>query len=561
MLNAGATGLTDTATDQAVVLSLVSGVVEGRTATSGALVFTIAVNSTTGAVTTTQFRALDHGADANDHDSAVSMASGLVELTATLTDGDTDFDADTIELGSRIGFEDDGPAIDLTPTTATIAVDELVGTGGSSKDEPGNAQPNDETAAGAPAGAIGYAVTSAATLFSETADAGSDGQASKVYALVLNAGATGLTDTATDQAVVLSLVSGVVEGRTATSNALVFTIAVNSTTGAVTTTQFRALDHGADANDHDSAVSMASGLVELTATLTDGDTDTGSDTIELGSRIGFEDDGPAIDLTPTTARIAVDESVGTGGSSKDEPGNAQPNDETAAGAPAGAIGYAVTSAATLFSETADAGSDGQASKVYALVLNAGATGLTDTATDQAVVLSLVSGVVEGRTATSNALVFTIAVNSTTGAVTTTQFRALDHGADANDHDSAVSMASGLVELTATLTDGDTDTGSDTIELGSRIGFEDDGPAVTVDDATGTYAAGAAGTWDHDPGTDGFGSLGVTFDSYEIDDNGLRRRRCRAHENGRLRLRGVDHGRLQRRRHRRDGRFHPDLRSG
>ena len=76
-------------------------------------------------------------------------------------------------------------------------------------------QPNDETAAGAPAGAIGYAVTAAATLFSETADAGTDGQASKVYALVLNAGATGLTDTATGQAVVLSLVSGVVEGRTA----------------------------------------------------------------------------------------------------------------------------------------------------------------------------------------------------------------------------------------------------------------------------------------------------------------------------------------------------------
>ena len=503
MLNAGATGLTDTATGQAVVLSLVSGVVEGRTATSNALVFTIAVDSTTGAVTTTQFRALDHGADANDHDSAVSMASGLVELKATLTDGDTDFAADTIELGSRIGFEDDGPAIDLTPTTATIAVDESVGTGGSSKDEPGNAQPNDETAAGAPAGAIGYAVTSAATLFSETADAGSDGQASKAYALVLNAGATGLTDTATGQAVVLSLVSGVVEGRTATSDDLVFTIAVDSTTGAVTTTQFRALDHGADANDHDSAVSMASGLVELTATLTDGDTDFAADTIELGSRIGFEDDGPAIDLTPTTATIAVDELVGTGGSSKDEPGNAEPNDETAAGAPAGAIGYAVTSAATLFSETADAGSDGQASKAYALVLNAGATGLTDTATGQAVVLSLVSGVVEGRTATSDALVFTIAVDSTTGEVTTTQFRALDHGADANDHDSAVSMASGLVELTATLTDGDTDFAADTIELGSRIGFEDDGPAIDLTPTTATIAVdesvGTAGSSKDEPG--------------------------------------------------------------
>ena len=239
---------------------------------------------------------------------------GRVDLTETV--------GDTKNLGDNVFVHDDGPAIDLTPTTATIAVDELVGTGGSSKDEPGNAQPNDETAAGAPAGAIGYAVTPAATLFSETADAGSDGQASKAYALVLNAGATGLTDTATGQAVVLSLVGGVVQGRAGAGGALVFTIAVDSATGAVTTTQFRALDHGADTNDHDSAVSMASGLVELQATLTDKDTDTGSDKIELGSRIGFEDDGPAIDLTPTTATIAVDELVGTGGSSKDEPGNA-----------------------------------------------------------------------------------------------------------------------------------------------------------------------------------------------------------------------------------------------
>ena len=125
------------------------------------------------------------------------------------------------------------------------------------------------------------------------------------------------------------------------------------------------------------------------------------------------------------------------------------------------------------------------------MLNAGATGLTDTATGEAVVLSLVSGVVEGRTATSDDLVFTIAVDSTTGAVTTTQFRALDHGADANDHDSAVEhgLRPGRARRRP-LTDGDTDTASDTIELGSRIGFEDDGPAITVDDATGNYVAGA-----------------------------------------------------------------------
>src|SRR5262249_41905514 len=143
------------------------GVIEGHAGSGGPLVFTIAVDGSTGAVTVAQFRALYHGADGNNHDSSVSMASGLVALQATLTAGDGDTASDKIELGSRVGFEDDGPAIALTPTTATIAVDESVGTAGSTKDEPGNAANNDETAAGAPAGAIGYKVTAAAALFSE----------------------------------------------------------------------------------------------------------------------------------------------------------------------------------------------------------------------------------------------------------------------------------------------------------------------------------------------------------------------------------------------------------
>ncbi|WP_163269399.1 hypothetical protein [Chelativorans alearense] len=51
---------------------------------------------------------------------------------------------DAVEVGSNVQFEDDGPAIDLTSLSPTIAVDESVGTAGSSKDEPGNAQPDDD---------------------------------------------------------------------------------------------------------------------------------------------------------------------------------------------------------------------------------------------------------------------------------------------------------------------------------------------------------------------------------------------------------------------------------
>ncbi|MCX2720879.1 DUF5801 repeats-in-toxin domain-containing protein [Roseibium salinum] len=537
---------------------------------AGNTYFTIEVDGV-GDVTFTRLLNIWHGDTADpDDQEGISAAAGTIVLQQTIVEGDGDSLVTELDLSNGIFFiADDGPAIDLTSLSPTIAVDESVGTAGSSKDEPGNAAPDDETHANAPGGAIGYAETSAASLFSETADAGTDGEDSKVYALVLTAGATGLTDTASGEAVVLSEVGGVIEGRTDIGGDLVFTIEVDANTGDVTTALFRSLDHGADLNDHDSAVSMASGLVELEATLTDGDADKASDKIELGSLIEFEDDGPAIDLTALSPTIAVDESVGTAGSSQDEPGNAAPDDETHANAPGNAIGYAETSAASLFSETADAGTDGEDSKVYALVLNAGATGLTDTASGEAVVLSETGGVIEGRTDTGGDLVFTIEVDANTGDVTTTLYRSLDHGPDLNDHDSAVSMAAGLVELEATLTDGDTDTASDKIELGSLIEFEDDGPLVTVEDTsqnsadtTATYGTGAEGDWADDPGSDDFDSAERELrqlSNRRSWDRSYRPEQQHVLKDRRLQLHGVDHGRLQRRRHGRHGELHADLR--
>ena len=53
-----------------------------------------------------------------------------------------------------------------------------------------------------------------------------------------------------------------------------------------------------------------------------------------------------------------------------------------------------------------------------------------------------------------------------------------------------SMLSGIIDLKVVLTDGDGDTATDTIDLGSLIKFEDDGPAIDIPVATGaTLAAG------------------------------------------------------------------------
>jgi hypothetical protein len=517
-------GLKDTASGEAVVLTLVNGVIEGRTDTGDDLVLTISVDKTNGDVTVNQFRAVVHG-DATDPDEAdtpESIDKDVVGLKLTVTDGDGDTDDDSVDLGPIIKLEDDGPTADLAlKEGAELRLDESVGT------DANDANADDEMTKGAAAGAIGFDTIAAADLFDKaTADFGSDGAAasdSKLFELTLSvSGAdSGLKDTASGETVVLTLVNGVIEGRTDTGDDLVLTIEVDKTNGDVTVNQFRAVVHG-DATDPDEAdtpESIDKDVVGLKLTVTDGDKDTANDSVDLGPIIKLEDDGPTADLAlKEGAELRLDESVGT------DANDANADDETTKGAAVGAIGFDTIAAADLFDKaTADFGSDGAAasdSKVFELTLSvSGAdSGLKDTASGEAVVLTLVNGVIEGRTETGDDLVLTISVDKTAGDVTVNQFRAVVHG-DATDPDEAdtpESIDKDVVGLKLTVTDGDGDTDDDSIDLGPTIKLEDDGPTITVDDSLkGTFKLGAQGTWDHDPGSDGFESLTMTLDSYKI----------------------------------------------
>ncbi|WP_258537300.1 MULTISPECIES: DUF5801 repeats-in-toxin domain-containing protein, partial [unclassified Pseudomonas] len=104
----------------------------------------------------------------------------------------------TLNIGQNLVFKDDGPSISTTGTEPTLTVDETVLT------------------------------TDATQSFAAnfTSAYGADGAGTLTYALGVVAGASGLTDTATGEAVNLSLNGGVVEGRTATTHLLVFTVSV-----------------------------------------------------------------------------------------------------------------------------------------------------------------------------------------------------------------------------------------------------------------------------------------------------------------------------------------------
>ncbi|MFS2095257.1 DUF5801 repeats-in-toxin domain-containing protein [Pseudomonas sp. Pseusp11] len=447
---AGGSGLTDTATGEAVNLSLNGGVVEGRTATTNLLVFTVSV-AANGEVTLDQIRAIVHPDATNPDDSKTLTSDTLVTLTATKTDGDGDSAQATLNIGQNLVFKDDAPSISTTGTEPTLTVDETVLATNDTK--------------------------SFAANFSSAF--GADGAGTLTYALGVVVGASGLTDTATGEAVNLSLNGGVVEGRTATTNLLVFTASV-AANGEVTLDQIRAVVHPNTSNPDDSKTLTADNLVTLTATITDKDGDSTQATLNIGQNLVFKDDGPSISTTGTEPTLTVDETV------------LATND--------------TQSFASNF--TSAFGADGAGTLTYALGVVVGASGLTDTASGQAVNLSLNGGVVEGRTATSNLLVFTASV-AANGDVTLDQLRAVVHPDATNPDDSKTLSADNLVTLIATKTDGDGDSAQATLNIGQNLVFKDDGPTLAFGNLIGTGSIlPQQGYWDHSNGADGLGATGL-----------------------------------------------------
>jgi large repetitive protein len=194
---------------------------------------------------------------------------------------------------------------------------------------------------------------------------------------------------------------------------------------------------------------VALGNVGVVATDIDGDTATGTVSVTVS------DDVPTITSTPPiVGALSVDES------------NFATN--------------ATANFAGLFAPQFNADGPAAANAItYALGINAGATGLVDTATGQAVVLSLAGGAVEGRT-TGGILVFTVTVNAITGQVTLDQIRAVVHSNTANPDDSVGLAASNLITLGATVTDGDGDRATAIVNIANAITFRDDGPSATND---------------------------------------------------------------------------------
>ncbi|MGM5011891.1 DUF5801 repeats-in-toxin domain-containing protein [Rhizobium sp. 969_B3_N1_2] len=329
------------------------------------------------------------------------------------------------EVGSFINFDDDGPTITATGSPPNLTVDETILATNASDDF--------------------------STFF--TSNAGADGDAI-TYSLGISqvTNVSGLTDTATNQSVLLFLESGSVVGRAGSAaGAIVFTVSV-SAAGVVTLDQQRAIFHPDATNPDDSRTLAADDLITLTATITDKDGDHAPATHNIGQNLIFKDDGPAITATGSPPNLTVDETI----LATNAPGDFS----------------------TFF--TSNAGADGDGI-TYALGISqvTNVSGLTDTATGQSVLLFLEGGNVVGRAGSAaGAIVFTVSV-SAAGVVTLDQQRAIIHADAANPDDSRTLAADDLITLTATITDKDGDQATATHNIGQNLNFEDDGPTITV----------------------------------------------------------------------------------
>jgi len=494
----------------------VGGVITGSTSatqagvTSGNTIFTLAVDGS-GVVTQTQYAEIDHslpGASSNYDSQIASLGNDLVHLTGTTTvtdgDGDTATSSQSVDLGGNVNFADDGPSVTVTKTSDSGVV----------------LTTQDHDTIGA---AFDTATASVASVFHVTPAYGADGPGTTAttYSMTLLVAEGTSSGLSSDGATIYLYenASGVVVGSTSATEAgvdagnTIFTLEVDSA-GLVTQTQYAEIDHslpGSTSNYDTQIATLANGLVGVTASaLTtdgDGDTATASQTVDLGGNVHFADDGPSVG---TTAGSDANVTMLT-------------QDHDTIGA---AFDTATADFSGVFSATTSYGADGPGttSTTYALSLIVAEGTSSGLASNGATIyLYEDSGVITGSTSATEAgvdagnTIFTLAVDGS-GVVTQTQYAEIDHGlpGDSSNYDSQVaSLANGLVQLSATTTvtdgDGDTATGSSSIDLGGNVQFADDGPSVTV--RTSSDAELSLTTQDHD-------TIGAAFDTATGDVSGL-----------------------------------------
>jgi hypothetical protein len=370
----------------------------------------------------------------------------------------------TVSTSINVTVEDDSPVVSNVATGAGVTLD--------------------ETAAGSLAG-YPISATSATAAITATTASGADTPASTAYGLSITGQPANLATAIGDHAITLVQIDAdTIEGQYTDGSGThtAFSIDIGSD-GKLTVTQDVPLEHlvdGSSASAYNDALDLT-GLVNATITVTDADGDTASGSAAIGGNITFLDDGPSIDVAAGADSGIVLET----------------QDAQTAGAASDTATSTANFGGVFTIASSSGGGDGTAS-ISPLAYTLGAadgsdSGLTQTG-NTIYLYQLADGSVVGSTAgsegavTSGNTVFSVTVDGS-GQVTLTQFSQIDHpiaddpsATGAPFADQTITLADGAITLTAsaTITDNDGDTASDsqTIGIGSNIIFDDDGPSVS-----------------------------------------------------------------------------------
>ncbi|MFQ1913892.1 DUF5801 repeats-in-toxin domain-containing protein [Aeromonas veronii] len=237
-------GLIDTTTGEQIRLVMNGSTIEGRTITTGQLVFNLSVDGS-GKVTLDQLRAIEH--PTSDPDEVKFLGSGHISLTLTVTDKDGDHTSGRLDIGKVISFKDDGPSISAN-AVVQLDDDALAGgiTGGSGDD------PNAVNVSGILGHSFGADGAGSVQWLTTGAPAGFTYETNPAGALLVKQGAT-----------------------------TVLTVTLNSATGAYSVTQNSPIQHANADQENNQAFT-------LNYKVKDGDGDTATGTLA----INVDDDTP-----------------------------------------------------------------------------------------------------------------------------------------------------------------------------------------------------------------------------------------------------------------------------
>ena len=547
-VSASDSGLTTTAGEKILLSVDANGLVVGRTETGNAVAFAISLGQD-GKVTVAQYLPIKHAATGNDHNDIVSL-SGKINAVLTVTDHDGDTIVRPVEIGSQIRFADDGPRLSGTTESKLVNEDDIdsnwsTGTSphGQYSNDPENDGDNSATSNGAAVirGSLAPLVTvgtDGGLTFRFTTDA-----VSKLTGLGLMSKETagpGIKLTYAQSTAGNWLVITATEPDTAgygnTSNK-VFEFRLNTQTGEY---EFRLFDELVHVNGDGENQQLVSNSGPLSAIpfgeiieAVDGDTDS----VKLGSafEVRVLDDIPVANLALNGKEVlSHDETPGTQGDSHDsnyvaswlfDGVNGKGNDPHVPGL---VIGYARNKDPLVVTNGSKVGADApESSATLSLVVTNGTpSGLTTTEGD-AILLYKEGNLVVGRIGGANGTAaFAIALEQT-GHVTVAQYLSIRHD-DTSTGDDSVWIARDAVKAVFTVVDNDGDSvTSAPVDIGSKIGFQDDGPSVSVSHGYNANYTKLAVSLDEThpggPGSDDVGTSGTpVFSTAPVDGDAIGR---------------------------------------